>query len=107
MREMSVAEQRYQAVLAVIGEGSTVSEVAGRWGVSRQSVHGWLSRYEAGELEGLADRSHRPRSCPYQMTAAVEVALAELRLAHPSWGPHRLVFELARRGAGPVSESAA
>jgi hypothetical protein len=36
MRELSVAEQRYQAV---IGEGCTVSEVAGRWGVSRQSVH--------------------------------------------------------------------
>jgi hypothetical protein len=29
MREMSVAEQRYQAVLAVLGEGRTVSEVAG------------------------------------------------------------------------------
>jgi hypothetical protein len=28
MREMSVAEQRYQAVLAVIGEGGTVTEMA-------------------------------------------------------------------------------
>ena len=76
MRELSVAEQRYQAVLAVIGEGGTVTEVAGRWGVSRQSVHSWLARYEAGGLEGLADRSHRPSSCPHQMAAAVEVRLA-------------------------------
>jgi transposase-like protein len=53
MRELSVAEQRYQAVLAVIGEGGTVTEVAGRWGVSRQSVHAWLARYEAGGTEGL------------------------------------------------------
>src|SRR5215469_12061969 len=30
MRELSVAEQRYQAVLAVIGEGGTVTEVASR-----------------------------------------------------------------------------
>jgi DNA-directed RNA polymerase subunit N (RpoN/RPB10) len=36
MREMSVAEQRYQAVLAVIAEGNTVKDVAARWGVSRQ-----------------------------------------------------------------------
>ncbi len=49
-----MAEQRYQAVLAVIGEGGTVTEVAGRWGVSRPSVHAWLARYEAGGLEGLA-----------------------------------------------------
>jgi transposase InsO family protein len=107
MREMSVAEQRYEAVRAVIADGETVTDVAARFGVARKTVHGWLARYEAGGLEGLADRSHRPRSCPHQMTAAVEVALAELRLAHPSWGPRRLVFELARRDAGPVSESAA
>jgi hypothetical protein len=42
------------------------------------------------------------------MPAAVEVALVELRLAHPSWGPRRLSFELGRRGVAPtVSESAA
>jgi len=40
------------------------------------------------------------------MPAAVEVALVELRVAHPSWGPRRLTFELARRGHA-VSESAA
>jgi transposase-like protein len=74
-----VAEQRYQAVLAVIGEGGTVTEVAGRWGVSRQSVHSWLARYEAGGLEGLADRSHRPRSCPRQMSAEVEAQVLEWR----------------------------
>ncbi len=45
-----MAEQRYQAVLAVIAEGGTVTEVAGRWGVSRHSVHGLLARYESGRL---------------------------------------------------------
>jgi transposase-like protein len=104
MRELSVVEQRYEAVRAVISDGETVADVAARFGVARKTVHAWLARYEAGGLEGLADRSHRPRSCPHQMTAAVEVALAEMRLAHPS---RRLVFELARRDAGQVSESAA
>ena len=51
-----MAEQRYLAVLAVIADGHTVTEVAARWGVSRQTVHGWLGRSEAGGLEGLADR---------------------------------------------------
>jgi len=56
-----VAEQQYQAVLAVIGEGRTVSEVAAAWRVSRQTLHAWLARYEAEGLEGLADRSlNRP-----------------------------------------------
>jgi transposase InsO family protein len=106
MRELSVAEQRYQAVLAVIGEGGTVTEVAGRWGVSRQSVHSWLARYEGGGLEGLADRSHRPETCPHQMSPQVEARVLELRRVHRSWGARRIAFELERAGVAPVpSES--
>ena len=71
-------EQRYQAVLAVIGEGETVKAVAARFGVARKTVHVWLARYEAGGLENLGDRSHRPVSCPHQMPADVEVCLAEM-----------------------------
>jgi transposase InsO family protein len=97
MREMSVSEQRYQAVLAVISGGETVKEVAARWGVSRQTMHGWLARYEAGGLEGLATGSHRPRGCPHQMPVRVEVAVLEMRRQHPSWGPRRIRFELAKQ----------
>mgnify|MGYP001549191810 FL=1 len=101
-----MSEQRYQAVLAVIANGDTVTEVAARFGVSRQTMHSWLAKYEAGGLENLGDGSHRPRSCPHQMSAEVEVVVAELRRAHPSWGPKRLVFELARREVDPLpSES--
>ena len=103
-----MAEQRYQAVLAVISDGETVTEVAARFGVSRKTVHDWLAKYEAGGLEGLGDRSHRPRSCPHQMGSGGRGRdRAELRRAHPSWGPRRIVFELARGGVEPVpSESA-
>jgi transposase InsO family protein len=97
MRELSVAEQRYQAVLAVISDGDTVTDVAARFGVARKTVHDWLNKYEAGGLEGLGDGSHRPRGCPHQMTSTVEVAVVELRRAHPSWGPRRLRYELAKR----------
>jgi transposase len=79
MRELTVAEQRYQAVLAVISDGLSISQVAQKVGVSRQTLHSWLARYEADGLEGLADRSHRPESCPHQMPAHVEAALLELR----------------------------
>jgi transposase len=65
MRELSVAEQRYQAVLAVNSDGLSVSQVAEKVGVSRQTLHTWLARYEAQGLEGLVDRSHRPASCPH------------------------------------------
>jgi transposase InsO family protein len=107
MRELSVAEQRYQAVLAVISDGLSISQVASKVGVSRQTLHSWLSRYEAEGLDGLGDRSHRPVSCPHQMPAAVEAVMLELRRSRPYWGPRRLVFELAKRKVSPLpSESA-
>jgi transposase len=62
--ELSVMEQRYQAVLAVVQDGWKVTEVAQRLGVARQSVHNWIARYEAGGLPALADRSHRPQTEP-------------------------------------------
>jgi transposase len=39
MRELRVAEQRYQAVMAVITDGLSVSQVAEKVGVSRQTLH--------------------------------------------------------------------
>jgi transposase InsO family protein len=100
--ELSVVEQRYQAVLAVIRDGVPVVEVARRFDVSRQAVHRWLRWYEAQGLGGLADRSHRPPRCSHQMDAAVEVWVLEARRRNPDWGPRRLVHEAARAGVSPV-----
>lgn len=104
MRELSVAEQRYQAVLAVIADGLDVKTAAEKTGVSRQTLHSWLARYEVDGLEGLLDRSHRPRSCPHQMPAEVEVVVLELRRQHRYWGPRRIRCELERRQLVPVGQ---
>jgi transposase InsO family protein len=99
--ELTVAEQRFNAVMEVLRDGLTVVEVADRYGVSRQTVHGWLRRYASGGLDALADRSHRPHSCPHQLPAEVEARLCELRRHHPGWGQRRLAHELVRHGVDP------
>jgi transposase InsO family protein len=98
--ELSVQEQKYQAVLAVLSDGRSVSEVAGQWGVSRQSLHRWLRRYEDFGLGGLEPRSRRPVSCPHQMSGVLEAQILEMRRAHPGWGPRRILYQL-QRAAGP------
>jgi transposase InsO family protein len=92
---LSVIEQRYRAVLAVL-DGAGVSEVAAEIGVSRQSVHAWVRRYRDAGLAGLVDRSHRPRTCPGQASSEVEALVCELRRSHPRWGALRIVHELMR-----------
>jgi transposase InsO family protein len=100
--ELSVVEQRYQAVLAVIRDGVPIVQVAHRFDVSRQAVHRWLRWYEDQGLAGLADRSHRPPRCSHQMDPAVEVWVLEARRRNPDWGPRRLVHEASRAGIEPV-----
>jgi len=63
--KLSVVEQRYHAVMEVIS-GAPVTEVARRYGISRQSVHNWLGKYRSGGLAALSDHSHRPRFQPRQ-----------------------------------------
>jgi transposase len=99
--ELTVVEQRFNAVMEVLRDGLKVVEVAERYGVSRQAAHGWLRRYAAGGLDALADRSHRPHRCPHQMPAEVEARLCELRRHHPGWGQRRLAHELVREGIDP------
>jgi transposase InsO family protein len=102
--ELSVAEQRYRAVLEV-GVGVPVTEVAERYGVSRQSVHTWLVRYREEGIAGLEDRSHQVHHHPWRIPAGIEELICELRRGHPRWGPRRLVFEMGRRGHGAVTRS--
>jgi transposase InsO family protein len=107
MKELSVTEQRYKAVLAVIADGRTVSEVATDLGVCRQTMHRWLARYEGEGLEGLGNRSSRPAHCPHQTPSVIEAMVLEMRRSHAYWGARRIAFELARKGVEPApSESA-
>lgn len=100
-------EQRFEAVMAVVRDGLPVVEVAAKFGVSRQSVHAWIRRYEQGGVTALEDRSHQPFGCPHQMPAAVEAELCELRRQHPGWGPTRLAWVLANRGVEPAPSRSA
>ena len=100
--ELRVAEQRLRAVWEVL-EGASVTEVARRFTVSRQSVHVWLRRYAAdGGLGGLGDRSSRPHGCPHQMSPVVEARIVEIRRAHPGWGADRIGYQLQQDGIGLV-----
>ena len=53
---------RRELVELALAEGANVSELCRRFGVSRKTGYKWLSRHRSGGLEGLADRSRRPRT---------------------------------------------
>jgi transposase-like protein len=103
--ELSVVEQRYRAVLAVLA-GESMTEVAAQIGVSRQTLHAWLARYRDDGLGGLIDRSQRPEFCPHQSPVEVDAAVCELRREHPRWEFERSVADGHQRLDAPVVRGA-
>ena len=93
---LSVVEPRLDAVRAVL-DGADVVEVAQSVGVHRTTLHRWVARYLNEQLAGLSDRSHRPHQSPRQVATEVEVAVAEMRRAHPRWGAKRIRMEPLRK----------
>jgi transposase InsO family protein len=99
--ELKAVEQRYRAVIDVL-DGMSVTDVARRNGVSRQTLHTWLRRYAEGGMAALADKSSKPESCPHQMAPLIEAKVVELRRSHPRWGPRSIRTQLAKEGFSPV-----
>jgi transposase InsO family protein len=100
--ELGVVEQRYRAVSEVF-DGASVTDVARRYGVARQTVHEWLRRYARnGGLGGLVDRSSRPESCPHQIGAVIEAQIVKLRHDHPGWGAATILWHLDKAGVLPL-----
>ena len=91
--ELGVVEQRAKAVYEVL-DGASVTDVARRYGVARQTVHDWLRRYANDGCGQLADKNSKPASCPHQMSPLIEAKGVSLRRAYPSLGPLTIIYEL-------------
>lgn len=99
--ELGLVEQRVAAVREVL-EGASVTDVARRNGVARQTVHDWLRKYATGGMAALVDRSSKPLGCKHQIPPTVEVRIVELRREHPGWGPRTILHRLGREGVNPL-----
>jgi transposase-like protein len=59
------------------------------FGISRQLYYTWLRRYRAEGLEGLRDRSRRPKSCPHATHTDVVEKILHLRQNY-HFGPTKI-----------------
>jgi transposase InsO family protein len=73
--------------------GRPVAHVAPEMGISRATGYKWWKRFCEEGVEGLVDRSSRPRHCPHRTSAALEAQIAELR-HELKLGPARIGYRL-------------
>jgi len=81
-----------------------VSMTCRSFGITRQAYYTWLRRYEEQGLEGLRERSRRPRVSPNATKAEVVGKIVYLR-QHYHFGPHKIAMYLKRYHDVPISPS--
>ncbi len=55
-----------------------------------RTVRKWYGRWRPGTLQGLADQSKAPKSCPHKIAASLEAEIVQLKRQLPAWGAVRL-----------------
>jgi putative transposase len=89
-RRINVEQQRYRFIRDWLRCGE-IASLCRTYEISRPTAYKWIDRFEEDGRVGLADRPPVAQSCPHALSAAVRESLIDLRRAHPTWGPKKLV----------------
>jgi transposase InsO family protein len=100
-QECSSMSERREFIAFAAQEGTTISALCARFGISRKTGYKWMTRAAVGD-RAVADQSRRPRSSPTQTPAAMEARIVALRGEHPSWGGRKLHHRLRATGIADV-----
>jgi len=95
-KETGPWNERVRFIAAVEESGDSITDVAERFGISRQKGHKWLARYADGGIDALADRTRRPHTNSRAIDPSVVELVLELRRSRPRWGPRKLLAVLER-----------
>jgi transposase len=103
-----VLDRQQKHRLAVLRHADEVSgNVAATchyYGITRQTFHTWHRRFEAEGVEGLKDRSHRPKTSPNATHTEVVGKIIYLRQNY-HFGPEKIAMYLKRYHGVAISNS--
>ena len=97
MKGVTVSERRQRFLEDYQLNYYSISELAGRFSVSRKIAHKLINWFKQHGQAGFHEHSRRPHSCPWQTDASIVEKLVALRKAHPRWGPRKLLDLMQRR----------
>jgi transposase InsO family protein len=81
---------RHEFITFALCNGSNISELCRRFGISRKTGYKWINRFLTDGYAGLADLSRRPKTHPTKTDDALENAIMSVRHLHPAWGGRKI-----------------
>ncbi len=89
--ETCAVDERMRFVVAAQKQEESFAAVCRRFGVSRRVGYKWLARFEEEGAAGLFDRPRVPLHRPQSIAEEVAERCLEVRRAHPTWGPVKVL----------------
>jgi len=81
-KEHRIMSLKLEFVQKATAKGANISALCREYGITRQTGHKWLKRYEADGYDGLEERSRRPKSTPLGAAEEIIAAILKAREAH-------------------------
>ena len=94
---VTVSEQRQRFLEDYQLNYYSVTDLAERFGISRNTAYRWINRFKQHGQAGYQELSRRPHTCPWQTDKAIAKELVKLRKDHPRWGPRKLLDLMQQR----------
>lgn len=96
-KETCVVDERYRFVREAESYEGSFTELCEWYGISTKTGYKWISRHKSEGVAGLQDLSRAPAKHPNEIDKERQEAILEMRRAHPTWGPKKLLVVLQAR----------
>jgi transposase InsO family protein len=90
-KETDVMEQKELFINAMLKNEKPFKHLCADFNISEKTGHKWKNRfYEEGKI-GLFEQSRAPKSSPCSLPEQTIIAILNIKYAHPSWGPKKIL----------------
>lgn len=96
-KETNVFEERMKFVVAWKRGGWSLTDLCREFNISRVTGYKYLKQYELFGLDGLKDKSRRPKRHPKTTRKKILELVLQERKDHPRWGARKLLASLRAR----------
>lgn len=98
-------ELRVEFVQIADQEAANLRQLCRRYGISPTTGYKWLNRYRESGLDGLSDRSRKPKHSPNRSAPEFEGHVLRLRDEQSAWGATKIRRLLCNEGVVPKAVS--
>jgi transposase InsO family protein len=89
-KELPIVNLRFDFVTRSFSKDQTFSELCREFGISTKTGYKWKERFIQEGIEGLSDKSRRPKGSPKKLSEAVLCEIIKIKNTKQYWGPGKI-----------------